>query len=95
MWAMLQRHAADDFVVATGLSHSLEQFVRSAFEQVGLNCRDHVDHDPSLNRPNDINCSLGDSTKAAQFLAWRPQVQFAEIVARMVRAESEGPNAVS
>ncbi len=95
IWAMLQCDRADDFVISSGASHSLEEFVAAAFAEVGLNWRDHVDYDASLKRPSDIACSLGDPAKAAQVLNWRPKTAFAEIVARMVRAERDGAGAVS
>jgi GDPmannose 4,6-dehydratase len=95
MWAMLQQDAADDFVIASGASHSLEQFVAAAFAEVGLDWREHVDHDPSLKRPSDITHSVGDPAKARRILGWSARVPFAEIVARMVRGEREGPAAVS
>jgi GDPmannose 4,6-dehydratase len=95
MWAMLQGTAPDDFVIASGVSHSLEDFVAAAFGQVGLDWHDHVEYDDSLERPSDIPCSAGDPTKAKQILGWRAKLPFAEIVARMVRAEREGAAAVS
>ena len=95
MWAMLQQATADDLVIASGVSHSLEEFVAAAFAEVGLDWRDHVDRDPALKRPSDIGCSLGDPAKAARMLGWRAKVDFSEIAARMVRAEREGANAVS
>jgi GDPmannose 4,6-dehydratase len=95
MWAMLQQATADDFVIASGVSHSLEEFAAAAFAEVGLDWRDHVDHDPALKRPSDIACSLGDPAKAARLLSWRAKIGFSEIAARMVRAEREGANAVS
>jgi GDPmannose 4,6-dehydratase len=76
-------------VVASGVAHSLEEFVAAAFREVGLDWRDHVDYDPSLVRSSDIMYSLGDPTKAAQMLDWRPTVKMPEIVARMVRAEQD------
>src|SRR5215831_3541765 len=94
MWKMLQRERADDFVVASGVAHSLEEFMATAFVEVGLNWRDHVDYDASLVRSSDIMCSLGDPAKAAQELDWRPTVKLPEIVARMVRAEREGADSV-
>jgi GDPmannose 4,6-dehydratase len=94
MWRMLQCDQPDDFVVASGVAHSLEDFVAAAFLEVGLNWRDHVDYDPSLVRPSNIMCSLGDPTKAAQVLDWRPTVKLPEIVARMVRAERDGADTV-
>ena len=95
MAAMLQYETADDFVVASGAAHSLEEFVAAAFAQLGLDWRKYVDRDPSLRRPSDILCSLGDASKAERLLGWRPRLKFEEIVARMVRAEREGAGAVS
>ena len=60
MWRMLQRDQPDDFVVASGVAHSLEELVAMAFAEIGLNWRDHVDYDSSLVRSSDIMCSLGD-----------------------------------
>jgi GDPmannose 4,6-dehydratase len=94
MWRMLQRDRPDDVVVASGVAHSIEEFVATAFLEVGLNWRDHVDYDSSLVRPSDIMYSLGDPTKAAQVLDWRPTVKLPEIVARMIRAEQEGAGTV-
>jgi GDPmannose 4,6-dehydratase len=90
MWAMLQAEAADDFVVATGKAHTLEEFVAAVFSEVGLNWRDHVDHDPLLARPSDIALSLGDPGKAERLLGWKARAAFSDIVTRMVRAEREG-----
>ena len=95
MWTMLQRGTADDFVIASGVSHSLEEFVETAFTELDLNWRDYVDHDSSLQRPSDIACSLGDPSKAQKLLNWRPKVKFSEIIARIIRAEREGVTAVS
>jgi GDPmannose 4,6-dehydratase len=94
MWKMLQCDQPDDFVIASGVAHSLEEFVATAFAAVGLNWRDHVDYDSSLVRSSEIMCSLGDPSKAAQMLHWRPTVNLPEIVARMVRAEREGADSV-
>jgi len=95
MWAMIQCSTPDDFVIASGVSHSLEEFVAGAFAEVGLDWRAHIEYDPSLKRPSDIPASAGDPTKALQVLGWRAKVQFAEIISRMVRSESEGAAAVS
>src|SRR5215475_6409240 len=89
MWRMLQCDQPDDFVVASGVAHSLEQFVAAAFREVGLDWREHVDYDPSLVRSSDIMYSVGDPTKAAQILGWRPTVGMPEIVTRMVHAERD------
>jgi GDPmannose 4,6-dehydratase len=95
MWTMLQRTTAEDFVIASGVSHSLEDFLAAAFAEVSLDWREYVDHDAALERPSEIACSLGNPAKAHAHLGWRPKVAFREIVARMVRAEREGIAAVS
>ena len=84
---MLQCDQPDDFVVASDVAHSLEELVAMAFAEVGLNWRDHVDYDSSLARSGDIMCSLGDPSKVAKILHWRPTIKLPEIVARRVRAE--------
>jgi GDPmannose 4,6-dehydratase len=89
MWRMLQCDQPDDFVVASGVAYSLEQFVAAAFLEVGLDWREHVDYDPSLVRSSDIMYSVGDPTKAAQILGWHPTAGMPEIVARMVHAERD------
>jgi len=94
MWRMLQRDEPDDFVVASGHAHSLEQFVATAFRNVGLDWRNHVDYDSSLVRTSDIMYSLGDPTKVGQVLDWHPSIKMPEIVARMMRAEKDGAGAV-
>jgi GDPmannose 4,6-dehydratase len=91
MWRMLQCDQPDDFVIATGVAHSLEELVAMTFAEVGLNWRDHVDYDSSLARSSDIMCSLGDPSKAAQILHWCPTIKLPEILARMVRAEKAQP----
>jgi GDPmannose 4,6-dehydratase len=95
MRLILQQDAPEDFVIASGVSHSLEDFVAAAFGGLGLDWRDHVEADASLARPSDITRSLGDAAKAARQLGWRSKIGFAEIVARMVRAEYEGAAAAS
>ena len=89
MFRMLQCERPDDFVIASGVAYSLEEFVAAAFLEVGLDWRDHVDYDPSLVRSSEIMYSLGDPAKAAQMLHWRPTARMPEIVTRMVRAERE------
>ena len=95
MWAMLQQPRAEDFVVASGVAHKLEDLVATAFAEAGLDWREYVDHDPALARPTDITYSVGDAGKAARVLGWKPKVDFQDIIARMVRAEREGAGAVS
>jgi GDPmannose 4,6-dehydratase len=90
MWKMLQLESPEEFVIASGISHSLEDFVSAAFAELGLDWREHVDHDASLRRPSDIACSLGDPSKAARLLGWKAGLGLEEIIARMLRAEREG-----
>lgn len=89
MWRMLQRDRPEDFVVATGETRSLEEFVGAAFEAVGLEWRAHVDVDPALYRPADIEGNFANAEKAARLLGWRATVGMAEAVRRMVGAERE------
>jgi GDPmannose 4,6-dehydratase len=95
MWSMLNYERPDDFVIASGSAHSLEDFVSAAFGEVGFDWRKYVDFDPALKRPSDITCSLGDAGKAKRLLGWQPNVGFSEIVARMVRGERDGAGAIS
>jgi GDPmannose 4,6-dehydratase len=87
MWRMLQQDAPDDYVVATGKSHTLESFVATAFAQFGLDWRSHVDIDPSLFRPSEIAYSVGNPEKAIKGLGWKPGVEFPELISNLVRAE--------
>jgi len=88
MWAMLQQSSPRDFVIATGESHSLEQFVASAFEAVGLDWRRHVDSDPTLFRPTDLPVSRGNPAAAAEALGWRARFKMPDVVRAMVAAEA-------
>src|SRR5439155_9525446 len=72
MWRMLQHSVADDFVVATGMAHSLKDFVAMAFSESGLDWRNHIEIDEQLFRPSDIMCSRGDAAKARLQLGWQP-----------------------
>ena len=87
MWRMLQQDAADDYVVATGETHSVREFLEIAFARVGLDYRDHVVIDPAFIRPAEVDLLLGDSTKARNALAWKPEVSFRELVTMMVDAD--------
>lgn len=87
MWSMLQHRKPDDFVVASGQAHKLEEFVEAAFSEVSLNWRDHVDHDQGLHRPTEISLSIGNASKAKEELGWEPKVHFRSIVSRMMVAE--------
>lgn len=87
MWLMLQTEVPDDYVIATGHSASLEEFVRIAFECVGLDWRDHVESDASLFRPADIAHSAADPAKAKEALGWTAATNLAQLVPRLVAAE--------
>lgn len=84
MYLMLQRATPDDFVVATGESHTLEEFVAAVFQEVGLNWREHVTIDPELLRPSDIPESRMNPEKAQRVLGWKAKVTMPEVVRRMV-----------
>lgn len=86
MWLMLQQDQAEDFVLATGQSHTLEAFVARTFELVGLDWREHVDIDHSLFRPSEIQWSGGNPAKAAELLGWRAKSMMCDVVSAMVAA---------
>jgi GDPmannose 4,6-dehydratase len=89
MWQMLQQQRPDDYVIATGETRSLEEFVDTAFREVGLDWREHVGADPALFRPTDIEANHADPAKAARVLGWRATVKGDEVVRRMIAAELE------
>lgn len=89
MWRMLQHDVPDDYVVATGVKHSVRDLVDVAFRHVGLDWRDHVEVDPTLLRPAEVNTLRGDASKARRVLGWKPTVSFEELVAMMVDADLE------
>jgi len=89
MWLMLQQSEPDDYVVATGQSHSVQDLVEAAFSHVGLDWRAYVRQDPSLLRPAEVDTLLGDWTRARMRLGWEPAVQFSDLVRLMVDADLE------
>ena len=84
MWMMLQQDTADDYIVATGQTHSLEEMVETVFSQLGLNWHDHVETNPDLLRPTDIKSSYADPGKAEKKLGWKAQYRMKEVAAMMV-----------
>jgi GDPmannose 4,6-dehydratase len=90
MWRMLQQESADDYVVATGELHTLEEFVAAAFAHFGLDWRRHVEVDPALFRPSDLQSGVGDPRKAAERLGWKAGARMHEVVRRMCEAEAQG-----
>lgn len=89
MWLMLQQDKPEDFVVATGKTHSLEEFAAAAFDQLNLDWRNHVEVDATLLRPADIDAGRADPSKAAQTLGWQAQHTMPDVVRMMVQAELE------
>jgi GDPmannose 4,6-dehydratase len=89
MWRMLQLDSAEDFVIATGASHSLEYFVTRCFELLGLDWQDHVESDPGLFRATDIATSYGDPSRARALLGWNASVDFDEMLRRLIAAEQQ------
>lgn len=87
MWAMLQQERPEDFVIATGVAHSLEEFVTAAFSVSSMSWRDYVHRDHGLLRPSEIRCGFGDTRKAAAKLGWRSRTLMPEVVERMMKAE--------
>ncbi len=91
MWRMLQQDAPEDFVVATGETRTLEDFVAAAFSSLGLDWKQHVSSSADLFRPSDILSSRGDPSKAERFLGWRAQTRMEEVVRLMAAAERMDP----
>ena len=87
MWLMLQQDTADDYVIATGVSHSVRQLVEAAFGHAGLDWQKYVRVDPAFLRPAEVDHLIGDSSKARRVLGWEPQVGFEQLVAMMVDAD--------
>jgi GDPmannose 4,6-dehydratase len=88
MWMMLQQDQADDYVIATGVSHSVKQLVEIAFGHAGLDWQKYVRTDPALLRPAEVDHLIGDATKAKHVLGWEPTVSFEQLVAMMVDADT-------
>ncbi len=89
MWLMLQQDKADDYVIATGRTHAVREFVRLAFATVDLDWEKYVVVDPRYYRPAEVDLLIGDPSKALRELGWRPEVSFEELVEQMVRADIE------
>jgi GDPmannose 4,6-dehydratase len=87
MWAMLQLDTPQDFVIATGQTHTVGELCRLAFEVVGLDWREHVTSDSSLLRPAEVDHLVGDARRAQAQLGWKPETSFAELVREMVEAD--------
>ncbi|MCK4881657.1 MAG: GDP-mannose 4,6-dehydratase, partial [Candidatus Omnitrophica bacterium] len=89
MWLMLQQNNPDDYVIATGETHSVREFLDEAFGYVGLDWQKHVEIDKKYFRPTEVDCLIGDSTKAHKVLKWKPKTDFQQLVHMMVDADLE------
>ncbi len=87
MWLMLQQPKAEDFVIATGISHSVRELVEIAFGRVGLDWQKHVKTDPQFLRPAEVDHLIGNPAKAKKVLGWEPKVNFKQLVEMMVDAD--------
>jgi GDPmannose 4,6-dehydratase len=87
MWLMLQQDQPDDYVVGSGKTHTVQEFVEIAFSRVGLDWQDFVVVDPKFLRPAEVDLLLADSTKARTRLGWQPHVSFEDLVHMMVDAD--------
>ena len=89
MWLMLQQKISGDYVVGTGVEHSVEEFAREAFSYVGLNYKDHLIIDKNLMRPAEVDTLLANCSKAKKELKWKPETSFKELVHSMVESDLE------
>ena len=88
MWLMMQQDEPDDFVLATGVSHSIREFLDIAFDEIGIdNWENFVTQDPQFFRPAEVDVLRGDATKAKEILGWEPKTRFNELVRKMVRSD--------
>ena len=87
MWLMLQQDKPDDYVIATGETHSVREFLAEAFGLVGLDWQKYVVHDARYERPTEVDLLIGDATKAQKQLGWKPKTTFKELVKLMVEAD--------
>lgn len=89
MWSMLQQDKPDDYVIATGETHTVKEFVELTFEKAGLDWKKYVKIDPRLFRPHEVPFLQGDSSKAAKLLGWRPKTSFESLVEMMYKSDLE------
>ncbi|OPY87600.1 MAG: GDP-mannose 4,6-dehydratase [Smithella sp. PtaU1.Bin162] len=89
MWLMLQQEKPDDYVIATGETHSVREFVERVFAKLGLDYKKHVAVDPRYFRPTEVDVLLGDSSRAQKMLGWKPKVNFDKLIDMMIAADME------
>ena len=92
MWEMLQRDTPEDYVIATGLSHSVRDLVEAAFAHVGLDWQNHVRTSSALLRPLEVEHLIGDASKARSDFGWQPSIDFSGLIQMMVDADLERVN---
>lgn len=94
MWLMLNHKKPEDYVIATGKTHSVKEFVEESFQSAGIqNWQDYIKLDKSFLRPAEVELLVGDSTKAQEILGWKPEVNFKQLIGIMVKADLELENA--
>ena len=86
-WLMLQEDEPDDYILASGIGHTVAEFAEQAFAYVGLRAEDHVSFDASLRRPPEATPRVGDSSRARTRLGWQPTLSFEQLIERMVEAD--------
>jgi len=89
MWLMVQQEKPDDYVIATGETHSVREFLQEAFHHVGLDWEKYVQHDSKYERPSEVDLLIGDASKAKRVLGWEPKTKFKDLVRLMVDADLE------
>jgi GDPmannose 4,6-dehydratase len=89
MWLMLQQDEADDYVIATGETHTVQRLVEVAFDEAGLDWESHVVIDDAFKRPAEVDLLVGDAGKAKRRLGWEPRTSFEELIRLMVRSDLE------
>jgi GDPmannose 4,6-dehydratase len=87
MWLMLQQDTPGDYVVATGVAHSVRDCLQIAFDQAGIDIDSHVVFDPALTRPAEVDHLIGDASTATRVLGWKPRTSFEELIRLMVDAD--------
>jgi GDPmannose 4,6-dehydratase len=95
MWLMLQQDKPQDYIIATGISHSVRELIEIAFARVGLDWQKYVRQDPTLLRPAEVDHLLGDASKARQELGWTPSMNFKQLIEMMVDADLERRSSAS
>lgn len=88
MWMMLNHHEPSDFILATGTTHTVEDFCRVAFSHLDMNWQDYIEVDPAFYRPAEVDILLGDYRKAKEILGWQPEISFEQLVKEMVDNDS-------